>query len=259
MSQGPSQADDSSSTYPNTPATVDCDGDFARLVPLNKCALEAFSDLVEKTLRHPDDYQHVSKFLYYEKADDDMFSSLSGDEGASQVVERQWKGHYRFTFQILPRFMTTGWSLGTQHFADKDMGVDFLLAPKGKFRVGTFHARIALNINSGCLMIYATNRSVSLHGSFGSVKLVNNSRALTESLSISLGDLQYDFQFLDIDEKLHRHDIKEIMRTKLGQSGFEIPSYMSASGTPQDMQLKNYTVQKPFAGMYPTNFLRIFC
>lgn len=250
-----SQTSHVETTEPNSPAPMSCDGDFAKLTPSNRLAHEAFNELIEQSLCSPQDYHYAAKFLHFQKledGDDDIFSLISDTEGSTVTEERrrQWRGHYRLSLKLLPLHPPLGWVLGSQMAAPMTHGADFLLtaATKGsRHGVGRSHARISFHRETGCLLIHAGRRSVSLHSSFGTVRLVHDFRALTEASGITVGDLQYQFEFTGLNERIFRDELEHMMKDALGVLNFEIPLSLNTSGTDSDIQMKDYTVKKVFS------------
>ena len=118
---------------------------------------------------------------------------------------------------------------------------------EGEHRVSSKHARIAFRLENACLMIYAGTRTVSVHASFGTTRLQNMGRALTEAISIELGDLQYEFTFMDPDDTSFRHQLNHFMKVELRQDNFELSKSVSVRGSTLTMQLKDYAIQDVFA------------
>ena len=96
-------------------------------------------------------------------------------------------------------------------------------------------------------MIYAGNRTVSLHGAFGTTRLQNKGRALTEAITLEFGDLQYEFLYMNIDEKIFRNQLDHFMKVELGQADFELSKSVSVMGSSLDVQLKGYAIRDVFA------------
>ncbi len=237
-------------TAANTPASLEINapqGEFARLIPSSRLARLAFSQVVEKILHDPDEYIHISKFIRFTKAgEEDGFSELSDlSEGvrAPSPPFRLWNGHYNLDLKVPPAKPQLGWILGS-----RCASADLLLASKqGLHNVGGNHLRLSFNRDTGCLMAVADDRSVSICGSFGTVRLKGDSRALTEQASLSIGDLQYDFEYQRIEEDTHRQGLEQFMQVELGQMNFELSGDVSSLGSDTDVQLKDYTVKGVFA------------
>lgn len=249
------QPDSTGTTVPNTPASTDIDvpqGEFARLTPSNRFARLAFSQVVEMILHDPDHYTHTQDFIRFAKAgEEDGFSELSDlGEGmrAPSPPFRLWNGYYRLNLKILPVYPHLGWILGSKPMGGNGQGADLLLTSKqGDHGIGGRHTRLMFHRNTGCLMLWAGPRSVSLHGSFGTVKLKFATRALTESASISMGDLQYRFDYQTLDEKMYKEDLDHFMKKELGETDFELSGSISSLGSDTDIQLKGYTIKGVFA------------
>lgn len=248
-------------TYPNTPISAkdshsanveEFQGDFARLIPANRLARIAYSEVIEKSLRLPQWNEHAQKFLYFEEArdDEDHLSELS-DADTTAVLARQrcrWSGYYRLNLSILPQYIGLGWILGSGSVSFPEAGVDLLLtAERSQHRIGSRHTRFSFHRGTGCLLVFADRRNVSLRGSFGQVELRNAHRALTESAGITIGDLQYSFEYTGLNQERYREELTSLMKQKLGQPEFEISSSLSTSGSDTDIQLKDYTVKQVFA------------
>jgi hypothetical protein len=226
--------------------------EFARLVPANRLARLAFSQVVELILHDPDVFSHVNKFIRYEEAtDEDAISEMSdASEGARapSPPPRLWGGYYLLDLTIPPLHPPVGWVLGCLSSFGTPPGIDLLLASKhGLYRVGSKHARLTLQRETGCLLAAVGGRTVSVTGSFGTNKLKNSVRALTEDVGLAIGDLHYNLEYQNLDPQLYRSDLENYMRNELGNPSFELSNSLSSLGSDTDTQLKDYTIKSTFA------------
>lgn len=242
-------------TAANTPASTDLDpptGELVRLTPSNRLARLAFSQVVEVILHDPDQYTHFYNFIRFSKAgEEDGLSELSDlGEGvrAPSPPFRLWNGYYKLDLKLLPATPSVGWILGSKSASERGGSADLLLASKqGLHGVAGRHLRIGLNRDTGCLMVYTSGRNVAICGSFGTIKLKYGERALTETASISIGDLQYDFAYQQLEEATYKRDLEHLMRVELKQTNFELSGSVSSLGSDTDIQLKDYTLKGTFA------------
>ena len=236
------------STVPNTPTPVEAEGDFARLIPLNELARLAFSQVVETYLRDPENYLQISRYVHFEK-DNDGFSDVSEPDNSQDAQPgRLWKGYYRLNLAILPVSPALGWIAGSDYHGLRKEHSFVLTTKSRKYGVGRSHARFAFHHTTGCLLLHALSRTLTVHASFGIVRLTNNSRALTESATIGIGNLMYSFEYTGEGEtnQFHR-SLETLMRTELGQTNFELSESLSTVGSQADVQLKDYTLKRAVA------------
>ena len=226
-------------------------GEFARLIPHSHNARLAFSQVVELVLRNPDEYAEVSQFIRFAKAGkEDQLSEVSEVSDRSRSAKeaplppREWKGYYLLDLNIPPARPKLGWILGSKVVDKLGKAADLLLTPRhGSNRVASRHLRLSVHPDSGCLMLNAGSRGVSV----GAKPLRHEDMALTETTIITLGDLHYTFEYQRVDETTHRDGLKRFMQDKLDRSNVELSKTVSSLGTETDIHFKGYTIKGTFA------------
>ena len=214
----------------------------------------AFSEVVDHSLRDPNLNKRIRAFLHFERVEqegDGLFGELSEAESEDTAKSQQprWRGYYGLNFHILPRVVLIGWTLGSGALESDEQEVDLLLTAKtSPYRVGSRHAILSCHEESGCLQIYATKRRVYLYGSFGVITLQNNKRALTEAVTIGIGDLLYSFAFTGVQADTYQADLTSFMTKHRPLYSFTASRSISTAGSDIDIQLKDYTIKQDFAG-----------
>lgn len=227
----------------------DHDGDFARLIPQNRAACIAFSQLVEASKAGPETGIHGSKFMYIRANKTCYDSDLStSDPDVSHSSRRPgdtaqtklWSGYYRLNMDILPQNYKLGWVVGRGRADHPNGGVDLQLTNSKGLQVSGRHARFSHNA-AGILLITSDVRKVVLDGK---EILRNDRRAIASPLTgIQFGDLTYVLEFTNLPG--YRQQLANIR--KKNDEMYKPPSFLDPTPSSADFVLEVYVIQAVFA------------
>ena len=242
------------STLPNTPPSFHDDvlaqpmpGVFARLLPVNYLAHEAFDTALNKVIRYSDDYEHVRKFFYAESrvgpaasvfSDDDC--AENDDQHAEPGSSEQWNGGFMLNLDILPRRPAEGWFLGSKY-----RDVDLLLAPSLKERQESYvagkHAKIYFHNDSGRIMIEAFH-TITIGVPSGSDTFSKSTRRVLEDGSLlTIGNCVYVFKSTDHFKGLSfQQNLTRFMRDQYANKQWMPNERLAQVSTGETIKLGNY-------------------
>lgn len=242
---------DDERTIPNTPiqspivglTTADDNGDFARLVPANRAARVAFSEIVGEVKSDSNWNRHAQRYIHI-NGKEELLSELSASETETEAKEQRclWTGYYRFNINIPPFSQGLGWIAGSGRKDLEHGGVDFLLTSSSLHHVAGRHARFAHNL-SGTLLIIADTRRVVLNGI---EEFRGDQRAITSrTTGVAFGDLTYTVVFTELDAGVYEEQLSGL-RKAAGQD-YEPPPFLKPTPRDTDYELKGYSVKGVFA------------
>lgn len=224
-------------------------GDFARLIPTNHLAKEAFSGVVRRMRDDPGWIQHARQFIHIDKTsphDPDSFRDSETDEESMEKRSDLITGYYRLNLGILPHDLRFGWFLGSGRRDLGDTGVDLLLTPQiRQHRVYGRHARLSLHPESAVLMLHVDHdRNVLLNGL---EEVAKGSRALCAvSTGLMVGDLAYKVVFTQLNERSFREQLQSVRR-ETGWGLLDPPSTLATTPSQNHYEYQGYIIQPPFA------------
>lgn len=159
-------------------AKIEEEGTFARLVPQNKYARQAFERLVEGSRREDPIYRHHSQFLHVD------------ERRNIDPLERE--DCFVFSLGKLPEFPTLGWRIGRGRPNRPSLSVDICIH-NGEGLAGV-HARFCWVKGGGGFFLVADNLRevpVMMNGEV----LKRTQRLIPYRNSISLGECNFSLQF----------------------------------------------------------------
>ena len=188
-------------------ALEDEKGIFARLLPLNRAACEAFDAVVDTTFKDLSKYNHFGRFLNFETKGKRAGSVFTEDEDAPDdpnldpfSKRYQWDGGYELSLKVCPHNPEKGWYIGTNRGQSEDSEIDILLAPSttkwAKLGIAGKHARFYLHKES-CRVILEARHAITI-GRNGAMTFTNSaSHVIEHEELISIGDCVYTFAYTD--------------------------------------------------------------
>lgn len=212
----------SGSDGPTIPLTLEDEKDvFARLLPLNRLACEAFDAVVNSTVEDLSRPNHFRRFLNAETRGTRARSVFTGDGDAPDDPDPcsenyQWTGAYELSLKILPHNPEKGWYIGTNRGQPEDSEIDILLAPStskwAKFRIAGKHARLFLHKES-CRVMLEARHTVTV-GRNGAMTFTNStSHVLEQEELISIGDCMYTFTYTEFfKSSLFEKELSQFMK-----------------------------------------------
>ncbi|CAG8983686.1 hypothetical protein HYALB_00006255 [Hymenoscyphus albidus] len=159
-------------------AAADEEGTFARLVPQNKYAREAFKKLAETATREDPIYRHHKQFLHV--------------DGRRDIDPLEREDCFVFSLGNLPEFPTKGWRIGSGRKNRSHLSVDICIH-EGEGIAG-LHARFCWVKGGGGFFLVADNLRevpVMLNGEV----LKRTQRLIPYRNSITLGECNFSLQF----------------------------------------------------------------
>ncbi|CAG8949784.1 hypothetical protein HYFRA_00004107 [Hymenoscyphus fraxineus] len=157
---------------------LDEEGTFARLVPQNKYAREAFERLAETATREDPIYRHHKQFLHV--------------DGRRDIDPLEREDCFVFSLGNLPEFPTIGWRIGSGRKNRSNLSVDICIH-EGEGIAG-LHARFCWVKGGGGFFLVADNLRevpVMLNGEV----LKRTQRLIPYRNSITLGECNFSLQF----------------------------------------------------------------
>lgn len=151
-------------------------GLFARLVPQNRSAREAFQNLAENP---------AASYEYHRQ-----FMRTGSGEINKDTSERS--DCFIFSLGLLPEFPRLGWRIGRGRTRPKNYGVDILI-PDGD-EVAGIHARFCWLKGTGGFFIVADNSSLP-HVTLNGEQLQHTQRLIPFRNTISFGECYYTVRF----------------------------------------------------------------
>jgi hypothetical protein len=247
-------------TVPNSPdgspdrshgITYRYGGDFARLIPTNYLAKEAFSKVARRMIDESKWIPHARQFIHLDKK---VPVALNVEDGKDSETdeERMEKqpdlitGYYRLNLAIPPHDPRFGWFLGSGRQDLGDTGVDLLLtAEVRQHRVYGRHARLSLHSESAVLMLHVDHdRNILLNGL---EEVGKGSRALCAvSTGLMVGELAYRVVFTGLNERFFREQLQNVRRDT-GWGLLDPPSTLATTPSQNHYEYQGYIIQPPFA------------
>ncbi len=194
-----------SSTEPRTPTllpehllAMKHHGVFARLVPCNQTACEAFNDAAN-AIEESDQYRHCLQFISLRPKAARACSVFTEDELNAEESQRQkclWQGCYVVSLQTPPQEPARGWCLGIG--GSESAVADLLLAPPHKrwkeTGIAQRHAYLYFHLGTGQVMIEARHTLI-VGGAHGPSTITGHeSCVLEQGELLSIGDCLYQFE-----------------------------------------------------------------
>ena len=237
----------SSSTVPNTPFSssdsvpASNDGDFARLIPANRLARLAFSNVATQLQTYPEFNPHAMLFMHIQSAVvDETSASEAEDRFAIETDPILWSGYYRFNLRIMPSSFLLGWVAGSGRENLDFGGIDFLLTLHKGQHVAGRHGRFKHN-ESGIFLLHSDGKRIVVDGK---EELRKTQRAFTSPITgIEFGDLTYTLAFTDLGG--YREQLAEVQREH-GRK-YEPPAFLDPTPSSTDYVLKKYLIQGAFS------------
>lgn len=171
-------AETTSTTGPVLAKQLEAEGTFARLVPQNQYARQAFERLAVACEREEPLFQHCKQFLHF--GDEEDVDPADGEDG------------FVLSLGILPEFPALGWRIGRGRAGRPNLAVDILIH-EGEGVAGV-HARLCWVKGGGGFFLIADNlrgMPVWLNGE----KLRQTQRLIPYRNSISLGECNFSVRF----------------------------------------------------------------
>ncbi|TGO59300.1 hypothetical protein BELL_1252g00020 [Botrytis elliptica] len=239
-------------TAPNTPEpepemmvdTIEVNGDFARLIPQNRLAQEAFNEIVLKMKDVNAGFSsHAAKFIHVDGLRSEEPVSFSESDSVNTGTDTGtslWTGFYRLNLNLLPGNPLLGWIIGT----GRDLRpADFVICKQGAHHVHGRHARLTYHEVSGALLIQSDKRSIIIDGKDN---IVNNRKALLDKKTgITLGDLSYVFEYTNLNKTIYFDQLNRF-RQQLPNAS-DLPSFVDPTPSAKDFILNDYLIKDAFA------------
>ncbi|RDW59456.1 hypothetical protein BP6252_12543 [Coleophoma cylindrospora] len=214
-------------------------GIFARLRPLNKNARRAFQALKAKTQDEDtaEEYKHHRQFIGTDSGVTDKAGSADGGQAEDS-------DHYVLSIGLLPEFPTIGWRIGRGRNKLKNLGVD-LLIPEGEGVAGV-HARLCWMKGAGGFFIVAVNLRNGVDVFLNGEQLRNEQRLIPFQNGISIGECNFTLDFVQ-----RSHEEEEQFQVEL--SAFyskvmkENAPLMLPTPSGNEVRLGNWLVRNPIA------------
>lgn len=252
---------DDSATLPDTPDTVLLEpdwsprtharlqGDFARLIPVNRPAILAFHSIAERARLDPEWNPHVRKFLFIEETKRQLSPEWDGSDTSSGTKDDPAQiltGYYRLSLELLTNHTKLGWVLGSGRNDLANGGVDFLLTlEKGKHHVHGRHARLVHHLQNGVLMLVVGKGKVVLVN--GIERLAGSQRVLgSVRTALSIGDLSYNLEFTGMNETRYREQLGDLF-AKLHPDNDIPPLSLELTPLEHHHELHGFWIHSPFA------------
>jgi hypothetical protein len=167
-------------TLPTQAIIEDELGAFAKLIPQNRYAREAFQRLLSKDqLSH-----HHRQFIRIDER--------------PEVPEAKRENYFLFSLGLLPEFPTLGWRLGRGRNGLPNLGVDILI--EGGEEVAGCHVRFAWVNGGGGFFVFADNlngKEIILNGEV----LQRTQRMIPFRNSLSIGECLFTIKFQERDQE----------------------------------------------------------
>lgn len=155
-------------------------GAFARLIPQNRYAREAFQRLVQK--------ENVS----------DQHRQFLRFDDRPDILDAKREHYFLFSLGLLPEFPTLGWRLGRGRQGLPNLGVDILI--EGGEDVAGCHVRFAWVNGGGGFFVFADNlngKEIILNGEV----LQRTQRMVPYRNSLSIGECNFTIKFEERDQE----------------------------------------------------------
>ncbi|KIX05274.1 uncharacterized protein Z518_06146 [Rhinocladiella mackenziei CBS 650.93] len=255
------EEEDHSGTLPSTPDTVILEnhfsprtnarlqGDFARLIPVNRPAILAFHSIAERMRLDPAWNPHARKYIFVEDSKRQLSPEWDGSDtsnGTKNEPSQVLIGYYRLSLDLIANHPELGWVVGSGRKDLPNGGVDFLLTlQKNKHRVHGRHARLVHHAKNGALMLVVSKGKVvtvnGLERLEGSQRVLGSIRT-----ALSFGNLSYNLEFTGLNETSYREKLGDLLTKRHPNN--DIPP-MSLELTPQEhhFELHGFTIHSPFA------------
>lgn len=256
-----SDTPDSQATIPDPP-DESYYRDFARLVPVNRQARIAFSEVAERMKVEAEWAPHAAHFVHIDAVkrslteltgssetdasvdslhDADASSSSSSAAASAAAVPPVWTGYYRLNLERPPLRPHVGWVLGS-YLNNADL---LLTARRQLYRVRGRHARLAFNLQSYSLLAFADfGHAILLEGK---EELRNGQRVLwAGETAISLGELSYKLVRTTVSDSTLREQLNH-WRDTIGTTSLEPPAYLAPTPSPDDYEYNGYIIKAVFA------------
>jgi len=164
-----------------TPKELEVEGTFARLVPMNKFAREAFHRLATAT---EEEYKHHKQFV-----------SIDQSDSEEKTIQ---EGCFVLTLGLLPEFPALGWRIGKGRNNIRNHGVDLLILDGEE--VAGVHARFCWVKGGGGFFIVADNIR-GAHVTLNGESLRQSQRLIPFRNQISIGECYFSVQFKERSRK----------------------------------------------------------
>lgn len=241
-----------STTAPNTPEpepemmvdTIEVNGDFARLIPQNRLAQEAFNEVVLNMKDVNADFSsHAAKFIHVDGLRSKELVSFSESDSSNTGTNTGvslWTGFYRLNLNLLPGKPLLGWIIGT----GRDIRpADFIICKQGAHHVHGRHARLTYHEVSGALLIQSDKRLIIIDGKDN---IVNDKKALLDKKTgITIGDLSYVFEYTNLNKRIYFDQLNRLRQQLHNASN--LPSFLDPTPSAKDFVLNDYLIKDAFA------------
>ncbi|KAM0123459.1 hypothetical protein ACHAO1_011288 [Botrytis cinerea] len=241
-----------STTAPNTPEpepemmvdTIEVNGDFARLIPQNRLAQEAFNEVVLNMKDVNADFSsHAAKFIHVDDLRSEELVSFSESDSSNTGTNTGvslWTGFYRLNLNLLPGKPLLGWIIGT----GRDIRpADFVICKQGAHHVHGRHARLTYHEVSGALLIQSDKRLIIIDGKDN---IVNDKKALLDKKTgITIGDLSYVFEYTNLNKRIYFDQLNRLRQQLHNASN--LPSFLDPTPSAKDFVLNDYLIKDAFA------------
>jgi len=192
---------------------------FARLIPTNHAAKEAFNRLAPRFMGIEESGKrwdpHAIKYIVIDEEQEEMCLSQSGSKcdngGDTRLADRKesiWTGYYQLDFDVPPRLPHRGWIIGSWNAEE---GADIVLTETKEDGVSPQHAWLFHSYDSGALMIEVpVNIKIVVNGTDeirGEQRLIHKRKT-----SIEIGHFQYMLEVADVREREHRGFLTEYQK-----------------------------------------------
>lgn len=250
-------SDSENDTIPVTPENLaetvaypDLDGIFAWIRPHSPPAREAFSAVVDASIKEPEKYRHIRQFLHIDDLRVERASSIYTEDGQDQDAEDgqdqhgkagrgQWPGAFKLCLNTLPRDPAKGWHLGSSYEA-----ADLQLTPSSKTwlsrsRIATRHARLFLHPESSRVVLEARH-AVTTTYSKTEVLRGSASRVLGHCELFSINNCSYTFELTNYFATPNfEEELSDFMKTHC-RSDWPMNKLLSPTSVGQPLSIGRY-------------------
>ncbi|OAL36618.1 hypothetical protein AYO20_04234 [Fonsecaea nubica] len=226
---------------PRTSARLE--GDFARLIPVNRPARLAFSKIAQRIRLDPDWQKHARQFIHIDETAKEL-TSFEDSEADDEVRSRDpsiLSGHYIFSMTKLPKVPRLGWVWGSGRRDLPDGHIDFLLTVDRKQdRILGRHGRV-FHTNDGLLAVTVPAKEPIYIN--GDEKLENGQRIIyLPRTSITIGNLTFCLEFTQLG--IYRTQVNTLMSEWHGR---QIHPSLEPTPQPYHFKLHGFVIQEPLS------------
>lgn len=224
--------------------TIEVNGDFARLIPQNRLAREAFNEIILKIKDVNAGFSsHAAKFIHVDGLKSEEPCSFSESDSVNPDTNTAislWTGFYRLNLNLLPGNPLLGWIIGT----GRDLRpADFVICKQGPHHVHGRHARFTYHEVSGALLIQSDKRPIIIDGKDN---IVNNRKALLDKKTgITIGDLSYVFEYTNLNKSIYFDQLNRLRQQLPNASN--LPSFVDPTPSAKDFIINDYLIKDAFA------------